>query len=186
MATLDPTPPAGDLKSDLDKFTTLEACVTDRATLDPLVGDAIRAIGYETFLRDACRVLEAAKTRDQKKCTQIDASGLRTRCEVVVAVVMKNANMCPWEVSTKGERQRDATCAAMANRSTKDCATAEGTRARHCEAVAGGNDKPCEKILLEGDRALCKREVERWRALLVAKDDGKNPLPTPLPTPSHS
>src|SRR5438874_908997 len=54
---IDPPPPAGDLKAEIERFTTLDACVAEKAKLDPLVGDALRAIGYDTFLRDACRQL---------------------------------------------------------------------------------------------------------------------------------
>src|SRR4051812_28373985 len=58
--TSDPPAPAGDLKADLDRFVNVETCVKERANVDPLVGDGLRAIGYDTFLRDACRLLEAA------------------------------------------------------------------------------------------------------------------------------
>src|SRR5262249_57692027 len=75
---IDPPPQAGDLRGELDAFTTIDACVNQHAALDPLVGDAIRAIGYDTLLRDACRMLDAAKRDDPKPCDAIDPSPLRT------------------------------------------------------------------------------------------------------------
>src|ERR1044071_6588769 len=54
---VDPSPPSGDLKSDIESFTTLDACVRARAMADPLLGDAIEALGYDTLMRDACRIL---------------------------------------------------------------------------------------------------------------------------------
>ncbi|HKQ70722.1 MAG TPA: hypothetical protein VJT73_15355 [Polyangiaceae bacterium] len=64
-AEVDPVAPSGDLKSDVEAFTTLDACAAARAVKDPLLGDAIGALGYDTLARDACRILEAMKTRDR-------------------------------------------------------------------------------------------------------------------------
>ena len=50
---VDPPRPAGDFKVDVDAFTTIEDCMRDRAKVDPVVGDALENIGYDTFLRDA-------------------------------------------------------------------------------------------------------------------------------------
>src|ERR1019366_5592349 len=43
-----PPAPAGDLKAEIARFTTLDACVNERARVDPIVGDALEAIGYDT------------------------------------------------------------------------------------------------------------------------------------------
>src|SRR5882672_10911764 len=43
---VDPPPRTGDLKSEVESFTTLDACVKARAPIDPLLGDAIEALGY--------------------------------------------------------------------------------------------------------------------------------------------
>jgi hypothetical protein len=88
---LDPPAPPGDLKTELDEFTTVDACVQQRARLDPLVGDALDAIGYDTFLRDACRMLDAAKAQDDRRCEAIDASILRERCKATVAEIIGDA-----------------------------------------------------------------------------------------------
>src|SRR5688500_9512539 len=73
-AFIDPPAPAGDLRTELDRFVNVETCVNERAKLDPLVGDALGAIGYETLLRDACRLLEAAKDKKREACDKIDSS----------------------------------------------------------------------------------------------------------------
>src|SRR6478672_263475 len=51
-------PPAGDLRDELDTYVGLDACVSRRAKIDPLFGDALLALGYDSFPRDACRFLE--------------------------------------------------------------------------------------------------------------------------------
>src|SRR5262245_32566274 len=38
---LDPPAPAGDLKAEIERFVNLDTCVSERAKLDPLVGDAL-------------------------------------------------------------------------------------------------------------------------------------------------
>ncbi len=79
----DPPPPAGDLREDVTRFTTLDACVAQHAVIDPLVGDAVRSIGYDTLLRDACRILEAIKKKDPTPCSLITASALeRQECRI--------------------------------------------------------------------------------------------------------
>ncbi len=133
---VDPEKPAGNIAVDVASFTTLEACMKQRtATLDPLVGDAVDAIGYDTFLRDACRVLEAAKTKDPKKCELIDASALRARCRAVTAMVGGDADGCPLKAPSKPELGRDATCVAMALRSPAMCAGAPRRDRAACEAL---------------------------------------------------
>src|SRR5262245_61419137 len=44
---VDPAPPAGDLRADVERFTSLDDCVERHATIDPLVGDALQSIGYD-------------------------------------------------------------------------------------------------------------------------------------------
>src|SRR5262249_3239300 len=75
------SPPSGDLRSDIESFTTLDACVRARATVDPLLGDAIEALGYDTLTRDACRILQALKAKNTEACRPIASSALRNRCE---------------------------------------------------------------------------------------------------------
>src|ERR1019366_1781105 len=84
---LDPPAPAGDLKAEIARFTTLDACVDGLARVDPIAGDALEAIGYDTFLRDACRVLDATKANDPGRCPAIEASSLEARCRTTVAEV---------------------------------------------------------------------------------------------------
>ncbi|MEO7108853.1 MAG: hypothetical protein ABI183_00330, partial [Polyangiaceae bacterium] len=68
----DPTPGAGDLASDVAAFTNVDACVAQESVkVDPMIGDALLAFGYDTFLRDACRQIDAVKSRDPKKCDAI-------------------------------------------------------------------------------------------------------------------
>ena len=105
VALVDPEKPAGDLAADLASFTSVEACMKQRtASLDPLVGDAVDAIGYDTFLRDACRMLEAAKNKDAKKCELIDASSLRARCRTITAMVAADVESCPLKAPSKKGR----------------------------------------------------------------------------------
>jgi hypothetical protein len=175
----DPPAPPGDLKAELDQFTTVDACVRQRARLDPLVGDALEAIGYDTFLRDACRVLDAVTARDPKRCEKIDASLLRERCEATFAEIVGDPDACPWQISTRRERGRDAACVAIASREPRLCAAVE-TRlmATTCEAIAAHDAGPCDKLLSRGEQTRCTRDAQRWRGAIPAARTTGPPLPT--------
>jgi len=178
--TVDPPAPAGDLKADLDAFTTVDACVAAHAHVDPLVGDALEAIGYDTFLRDACRLLDAAKARDGKRCEAIDASSLRGRCEATVAEIAGTPDACPWELPTRRSLGRDAACVAIAARDPRLCAGESDSAARAtCEAIARHDAAPCKELPLRADQARCARDAERWRTATPAADAKAEPLPAP-------
>jgi hypothetical protein len=178
--TVDPPAPAGDLKAELDAFTTVDACVTSHARVDPLVGDALEAIGYDTFLRDACRMLDAAKARDAKRCEAIDASSLRGRCEATVAQIAGTPDACPWELPTRRALGRDAACVAIAARDPRLCAGEGDSAARAtCEATLRHDTAPCKNLPLRADQARCARDAERWRTATPAVDTKSEPLPAP-------
>ncbi|HEX3772045.1 MAG TPA: hypothetical protein VHV30_14315, partial [Polyangiaceae bacterium] len=101
---VDPPAPAGDLKAEIAHFTSVDACVVERARVDPLVGDALEAIGYDTFLRDACRVVDAAKANDPGRCAGIEASSLEARCRATVAQTGGRPDACPWESPSRPDR----------------------------------------------------------------------------------
>jgi hypothetical protein len=169
---VDPAAPAGDLKVDIDTFTTIDACVTAHAHLDPLVGDALEAIGYDTFLRDTCRVVDAAKARDPKRCDPIVSSGLRTRCLATVAQVKGDADACPWTVASKPARGRDAACVAVALRDVRLCAGASDALSRAtCEATVRRDGRaPCAALASRADQARCARDAERWRSVVPSPE----------------
>src|SRR6185312_15827417 len=121
---LDPAAPGGDLRADIERFTPLDRCVAERAPVDPLVGDALESIGYATFLRDACRVVEAAKTAEPARCDAIDASSLRDKCRATEAGVAAVPDACPWENAARPGRGRDPVCVAIAARDLTLCAAA--------------------------------------------------------------
>jgi hypothetical protein len=169
--SVDPPAPAGDLKAELDAFTTVDACAQQRARVDPLIGDALEAIGYDTFLRDACRVLDAAKARDPKRCQAIDASTLRGRCEATVAEIAGDPDACPWVLPTRRTLGRDAACVAIASRDARLCAGVGDSGARAtCEAIVRHDAAPCAKLSLRADQARCARDVERWRTATPPAD----------------
>ena len=166
--TADPPPPAGDLKADLDRFVNVETCVKERSNLDPLVGDGLRAIGYDTFLRDACRLLEAAKDKKRETCDRIDSSPMRARCQSWVAMVAQTPDACPLLFEGVATRGRNMTCLAVAGKDPRLCAGEPRTATRAtCEALASREDARCE-TLAPSDRPSCKRELARWRSLLAA------------------
>jgi hypothetical protein len=166
-SAVDPTAPAGDLRADIDAFTTLDACVAGHAHVDPLVGDALEAIGYDTLLRDMCRVVEAAKGRDPKPCEPIVSSALRTRCQATVAQVSGEADTCPWEVASKPAWGRDSACVAIALRDVRLCAAASDALSRAtCEAIIRHDARgPCAALATLADKARCARDAERWHAV---------------------
>lgn len=156
----DPAPPAGDLKAEADAFKDLDTCVRQRASLDPVVGDAVDALGYETFLRDACRVVEAVKTRSTTPCDPITATSLRERCAMSVAVVLGDSQTCPLV-----GQAHDALCVALARRDPRLCSGVGGGSRATCRAMLAKDKKKC------GNDARCERMVERWKSLLPETSD---------------
>lgn len=179
LETADPPPPAGDLKAELERFVNVDTCVRERANMDPLVGDALRAIGYDTFLRDACRLLEAAKDKKRESCDRIDSSALRSRCQSWVAMIAQTPDACPFLFDGVPTRGRQVTCLAVAGKDPRLCAGEPRTAPRAtCEAMTTRDDARCD-ALLAGDKPSCKREVTRWRALLAPPLDALPKLPVP-------
>ncbi|HXX67086.1 MAG TPA: hypothetical protein VEK07_07890 [Polyangiaceae bacterium] len=165
----DPPAPAGDLQGELDAFTTIDACVEARARLDPLVGEAIEAIGYDTFLQDACRLLDAAKARDPRRCDTVGATSLRERCEATVAEVTGDADACPWTTPARPRLGRDPGCVAIALRDTRLCAGAARSSTQvTCEAVVTHDRARCGALSTPSEMERCARAADRWRAVLPA------------------
>lgn len=176
--TADPPAPAGDLKAELDRFVNIETCVKERVNVDPLVGDALRAIGYDTFLRDACRLLEAAKDKKRETCDRIDASALRTRCQSWVAMIAQTPDACPFQFEGVATRGRNVTCLAVSNKDPRLCSGEPRTALRvTCEAMASRDESRCNSLPADG--ASCKREITRWRSLLAEPLSGLPKLPAP-------
>ena len=170
---VDPPAAAGDLAGEIAAFTTVDACIDAHAHLDPLLGDALEAIGYDTFVRDACRVLDAAKARDPKRCDAIDASALRRQCAATVAAALGDADVCPWMVASRPALGRDASCLAIASRDPRLCAAEETSMARAtCEAIVRHDAASCTKLPLKADQARCKRDADRWRNVAPLPDGG--------------
>jgi hypothetical protein len=169
--SVDPPAPAGDLKAELDAFTTVDACVVQRAAGDPVLGDALEAIGYDTLLRDACRLLDAAKNRDAKRCGDIIASTLKARCETSVAELAGSPEACPFDVASRPELGRDAACLALATHDASLCDAALDRTARvTCAALATHDAAPCKKLPLRADQLRCARDEQRWAAVLPVAD----------------
>lgn len=175
---VDPPAAAGDLEAEIDAFSTVDACVAQHAHLDALLGDALEAIGYDTFVRDACRVLDAAKAHDAKRCEGIDASSLRRQCASTVAAITGDADACPWVTEAKPALGRDGTCLALAARDPRLCATAETNAARAtCEAMVRHDVAPCAALPDRTDAARCRRDAERWTAATPSPDATLAALP---------
>jgi hypothetical protein len=167
IESTDPPAPAGDLKAEVDKFTTLEACVAERALSDPLVGDALEAIGYDTFLRDACRILESLKAKDVRKCAPIESSSLRARCESFVAMATGQPDRCPFEITASPNTGREPTCLAVASRDARLCAGETRARRPGCEALAAKDEKKCAPSATPREKKACERNLLRWRSTLT-------------------
>lgn len=174
---MDPPAPAGDLAKELEQFVNVESCVAQRSGIDPLLADALRAIGYDTFVRDACRLLEAAKDKKRETCDRIDASSLRAKCRSWVAVLAQTPDACPLVYEGLPSRGRAASCVAVAGKDARLCAGEPRPTARAtCEAMTARSEAPCE-ALVPSERPACKREVTRWRALLPSPLEGLPKLP---------
>jgi hypothetical protein len=184
--TVDPPAPAGDLHAEIEHFTTLDACVKERSNLDPLLADALTAVGYDTFVVDACRMLDAAKAKDPKRCEPVAASSLRARCERVTAVAAGDPDLCPWAIASRVSGGRDPICLALAMRDSRLCVAAQRSERFTCEAALSKDEKRCDVQGREPDRAMCRRESRRYRALLVdnAERPASGSAAAPLPAAS--
>ena len=169
----DPSAPGGDLARDIEAFTTLDACVRAHGVTDPVLADAIDGLGYDTLARDACRALQALKSKDVKLCLPIAASLLRQRCEAQVAVLMGEPALCPVAGGRSVGQAREPVCLARASRDERLCAAALPSDRTTCQALVGGNTSVCG-----GDEA-CIRQVERFRGLLE-KPTNHTPFPARL------
>lgn len=150
----DPPSPAGSLREEVERFTTLSACVSEHRPADSLLGDALDALGYDALTRDACRILQALSARDSSLCAPILASPLRARCEASVATLTGDPKRCPLDGSS-----RNPVCLARASRDPRLCAGASEREAKTCRALVLGDPKLCEKD------ASCMRQVARWSSL---------------------
>lgn len=179
VEAVDPPPPAGDLKTELERFVNLDTCVAERARLDPLIGDALGAIGYDTFLRDACRMLEAAKDQKRETCDRIDSSALRRKCQSWVAMVMQSPDACPMQMESVPARGRVPSCVAVAAKDPRLCTAEPRAAARAtCEGLVMRDESKCD-VLLPHDRPACKREIARWRSLLPSPLEGLAKIAAP-------
>ncbi|MGH7296434.1 MAG: hypothetical protein ACRELB_15960 [Polyangiaceae bacterium] len=164
---VDPPAPEGDFAAELAAFTTVDACVAQRAGLDPAVGDALEAIGYDTLVRDACRVLDAARSQNARRCASIDASSLRERCVALVAELASSPDDCPFEIPTRPERGRQPACLAIATHDARLCAAAFDAPSRvTCAALLSRDDSGCKHLALTSDQRRCARDEHRFAAVL--------------------
>ncbi len=184
----DPIAPAGNLREEADHFTTLEACVAQRASkLDPLIGDAVRAIGYDTLFYDGCRTVHAAKERDPRECEPIVSSALRARCETLAAIARGDVESCPRVHEGTVAQGRSPTCLAAASGDARLCQGEPKIPRIHCEALVLRDEHRCtwlpDDALQPGmGKRSCLRELQRLRALLPEAKTGLPPLPTPKAT----
>lgn len=159
---VEPAPASGDLTADLAHFTTLDACVNERHLDDPVLGDAVLALGYDGFARDACRVLAAAKSGRAAECRPITVSSLARHCESLVAIVGKAPDACPRDPLGPG---REPSCVALAARDRRLCASVREDERARCEALLTGDEKRCGGAP-RAERQSCVRDVARLRGLL--------------------
>lgn len=180
--SIDPPAPAGDLKAEIDHFTNIETCISERQKLDPLVGDTISAIGYDTMFRDACRFLEAARDRKAETCDKIDASAVRQKCQSWVAMIVNQPDLCPLEFEGVTTHGRLPACVAIAARDPRLCSAELRTSQRAtCEAMILKDVAKCS-ALRPVHKLACEREVTRWRDVLASPLEGLEKLPVPKET----
>lgn len=181
----DPPPPSGNLRDELEHFSTVDACVKERGRLDPILGDAMLAVGYETFTRDACRVLDALKAREAKRCNGITSGALERHCLSLVAIARQNPDECPWENERFKSSGRLPFCVAAAAHDPRLCAAELRASRVSCEALVQHDEKRCD-VLLESERAECKRKAVRFQSLVEAPDSKLVPIPKPEATVSFT
>jgi hypothetical protein len=163
---LDPPALPGDLAGDLAGFESVAKCVELRGAMDPLLGDGLSTLGYQTFVYDACTSLGAAKAKRADLCNDISASALRGGCERLVAVVARDPEACPLATIGAEFGGRHPECVAVAMRDARYCASVGSLNERaHCLAIAGMSATQCAG-LAPIERSRCERDLARMKNIL--------------------
>ncbi|MCS6901656.1 MAG: hypothetical protein RMJ98_18630, partial [Myxococcales bacterium] len=126
LELVDPPPPAGDLAAEIEAFTDLKSCALRHRLGDPIVADAVEALGYDRLATDACRGIEALKRRDGGPCREVLSSALRRHCEAQVAMYTGQPELCPLTGRVLGVAEREPLCLAAARRDVRPCAALVG------------------------------------------------------------
>jgi hypothetical protein len=163
---LDPPALPGDLAGDLAGFESVAKCVELHGALDPLLGDGLSSLGYQTFVYDACTGLAAAKAKRTQLCSEIGASAMRAGCERLVAIVARDPDACPLAADGAEFGGRNPECVAVAMRDARYCASVGSLNERaHCLAIAGMSATQCAG-LAPIERRRCERDLARMTNIL--------------------
>jgi hypothetical protein len=166
----DPAGPPGDLAAEIEGFVDLKSCVRARHLTDPALADSMEALGYDSFVADACRGLDALKSRSRAPCGPILSSALRAHCESQVGMLAGDPALCPVDERVLGVPQHDALCLAAARRDVRPCAALPGQERAACEGLVAHDVARC------GIDDRCARLVRRWKPV----------LPMPIGRPPHA
>lgn len=156
----DPAGPPGDLAAEIEGFVDLKNCVRARRLTDPALADSLEALGYDSFVSDACRGLEALKSRSRAPCGPILSSALRVHCEAQVGMLAGAPALCPVDEHVLGVPQHDPLCLAAARRDVRPCAALPGQERATCEGLVAHDPARC------GLDDRCARLVHRWKPVL--------------------
>jgi hypothetical protein len=165
---VDPAGPAGDVAAEIAAFSDLRSCVKRHRVVDPVLADALEAIGYDSFAFDACRMVQALKDQDAARCEPILSSAVRGRCEAQVAMIAGNTSLCPTDEHVPGVPMHDVVCLAAARRDVRPCAALLGMERAGCEGLVAHDVARC------GTDERCARSVRRWKPVLPLMP-GKSP-----------
>jgi hypothetical protein len=172
----DPAAAPGDLAADVAAFTTLDACVASHAAkMDPLIADALLSFGYDTFVRDACRQIDAAKSQDARKCDAIVASELADHCRATIAMIAGKPDDCPFSDSSKSNG-RVPTCIAAALRDPRFCISENAERRPACNALVTHDPTQCD-VVPKPQIAQCRRAGDRLASSLPPAQSNLAALP---------
>ena len=142
-------------------FTGVDACLEElRARTPTAVAEGIADLGYDGFLDDVCRGMEAVKRGDVAACDALAISAGRAGCRRRLAIVHGTPSACPDDRVVPG---REAVCVAWAARDAGLC-RASSDEAR-CRAVLDDDLRAC-RPLRGGDRSRCQAEVRRYASAL--------------------
>lgn len=168
----DPAAPPAQLAEEIAAFTDLPTCVK-RRQVDPLLADGLEALGYDNFLWDACRLVQALKENSVAPCRKMMSTAMKRRCEADVAAVSGKPEVCPLSEVFPRFSERDPSCLAAARRDARPCAALAKTERARCEGVVARDASRC------GTDARCLRQVGRMRSVLPTVL-GKTPPATRL------
>jgi hypothetical protein len=119
--------------------------------------------------RDQCRLIDAAKSGDARRCESVTDPWLRGRCAATIAELAGAPDSCPFLIKGREDLGREPSCVALAARDARLCSAAEGGVARSfCLALATRAPSLCDELPAPAEQQRCVDDLRFWAPAIPA------------------